>query len=294
MKRIKTIIWMLCIIMGAYPMEETSDKKGSRVVEVSNSENFYLQRIDTTQLLKPGKLEEQAKKNEENKIKFSSMIMWLQVFINSERPSEKVFTEKQLNNFFYELSLKGRTITDLSTFIRYLYNYYLSKNGGAPTEVHEKFNAKMKLRRLNISDNQLTTLPKEFGVLKTLKELNLSHNLFTEFPERIFELSELEACNLSNNQISFIDEGGIKKLQKLKYLDISFNRLTKVPQNFKEMPFLGMCKLHNNPIDTPVSQFFKDRPQVFLLKPEKEGSKRDKKETQNRRHITTFFYDDEN
>jgi Leucine-rich repeat (LRR) protein len=268
------------------------EKNVDHTIDVSNSENFDL-RINTTDLLQPGMLTEQAKKSEENKIKFSSMTMWLQVFMNSELPREKVFTEQQLNNFFYELSLKGRTITDLTTFIKYSYNYYLSKNGGVPSEVHEKFNEKMKLRRLDISYNQLLKLPKEFCVLKTLTELNASHNCFDEFPEEILELTELEAVSLANNQILRVDEG-IKKLQKLKYLDLSHNSITKIPRNFIEMPVLKRCELHHNQIKTPILQFFKDRPEIFLLKPEKEGSKRDKKETQERRHINSFFYDDEN
>ena len=47
------------------------------------------------------------------------------------------------------------------------------------------------LRKLDLSDNQLHTLPKEMEELKQLEELDISHNQITNYPGNIYKLSEL-------------------------------------------------------------------------------------------------------
>lgn len=47
------------------------------------------------------------------------------------------------------------------------------------------------MRKLDLSYNQLQTLPKEMEELKQLEELDISHNQIANYPGNMYKLSEL-------------------------------------------------------------------------------------------------------
>jgi len=49
------------------------------------------------------------------------------------------------------------------------------------------------LKKLNLSFNQLSSLPDEFTKLELLEELNLSHNHLSELPEMFRLLTKYES-----------------------------------------------------------------------------------------------------
>ena len=58
------------------------------------------------------------------------------------------------------------------------------------------------LQTLDLSDNQLTTLPESIGKLTNLQELNLGYNQLTTLPESIGQLTNLQELYLYNTQLT--------------------------------------------------------------------------------------------
>ncbi|PZV08439.1 MAG: hypothetical protein DCF22_20265 [Leptolyngbya sp.] len=54
---------------------------------------------------------------------------------------------------------------------------------------------------LDLSNNQLTTLPPEIGHLDFLRSIDLSHNQLTAMPPEIGQLKFLESIDLNGNPI---------------------------------------------------------------------------------------------
>ena len=81
------------------------------------------------------------------------------------------------------------------------------------------------LKRLDLSSNQLTSIPKELGALKNLKILYLSYNQLTSIPKELGELKNLE------------------------YLHLYYNKLTSIPKELGELKNLEYLFLHNNPLN---------------------------------------------
>ena len=48
------------------------------------------------------------------------------------------------------------------------------------------------MKELDLSDNQLTSLPERIGDLAQLKKLDLGNNQLTSLPERIGDLAQLK------------------------------------------------------------------------------------------------------
>jgi Leucine-rich repeat (LRR) protein len=68
------------------------------------------------------------------------------------------------------------------------------------------------IKHLNISRNQLLSVPQQLFSLSTLLDLNLSHNAIFELPDRICELVSIRNLNLSYNRL---DEVPVKKLSSM-------------------------------------------------------------------------------
>lgn len=58
------------------------------------------------------------------------------------------------------------------------------------------------LRFLNLSHNQITTLPHSFSLLLHLRVLDLSYNRFKLVPEALTGLEKIQTLNLANNSIA--------------------------------------------------------------------------------------------
>lgn len=58
------------------------------------------------------------------------------------------------------------------------------------------------LKFLNLSHNQITTLPHSFSLLLHLRVLDLSYNRFKVVPEAVTGLEKLHTLNLANNNIT--------------------------------------------------------------------------------------------
>ena len=61
------------------------------------------------------------------------------------------------------------------------------------------FSRASSLTKLNMKDNQLTSLPLDIGTWTNMVELNLGTNQLTKIPDDIEKLQNLEVLILSNN-----------------------------------------------------------------------------------------------
>jgi Leucine-rich repeat (LRR) protein len=105
------------------------------------------------------------------------------------------------------------------------------------------------LTYLDLSNNQLTTLPAEIGQLKSLIYLNLSDNQLDALPKEIGQLKNLTKLDLGGEQLPKLPLV-LKELKNLKYLDLRANFFTNdeatreaVRQQLKE--WLPKCHIES-------------------------------------------------
>src|SRR3989338_3522530 len=83
---------------------------------------------------------------------------------------------------------------------------------------------------LDLSNQNLTTVPNDITKLTKLNELNLSNNKFTSIPASVLDVSTLITLNLSNNQISKAPQN-LGKLTNLQSLNLSENNFSENEKN---------------------------------------------------------------
>ncbi len=89
------------------------------------------------------------------------------------------------------------------------------------------------LEILDLSNNQLSTLPSDFARLHKLRILFLSNNLFTVFPEVLAQCQNLTMIGFKNNQLNYIAEDAIPV--QTRWLILTDNNLTELPKS------IGKC-----------------------------------------------------
>ena len=98
---------------------------------------------------------------------------------------------------------------------------------------------------LNLSNNQLTTLPDSLGNLVNLKVLFLNDNHLTTLPDSIMDLVNLKRFNLSNNRLTALPDS-IGDLVNLTYVNLNNNRLTALPDSIINLVNLIRLNLSTN------------------------------------------------
>lgn len=100
------------------------------------------------------------------------------------------------------------------------------------------------LEILDLSDNQLTTLPSELAQLKKLKIIFASNNLFTVLPEVLGQCENLEMVGFKSNQINHVPANALPK--KLRWLILTDNCIESLPDTLGERPRLQKLALAGN------------------------------------------------
>ncbi|KMV65411.1 hypothetical protein M970_091440 [Encephalitozoon cuniculi EcunIII-L] len=97
-------------------------------------------------------------------------------------------------------------------------------------EIMEALKCNKEVKKLNLSNNKLKTLPAEFGTLSELVELDLSCNEMESIPQEIGNLKSLEVLNLSNNKLRSFPWKLLKlgKTGALKNLDLRSNPFYRI------------------------------------------------------------------
>jgi len=101
------------------------------------------------------------------------------------------------------------------------------------------------IRVLNVSYNQIQTIPKELGQLASLQRLYLYNNKLQTIPKELGQLASLQRLYLYNNQLQTIPKelGQLASLQEL-YLDN--NQLQTIPKELGQLASLRYFRLDNN------------------------------------------------
>lgn len=99
-----------------------------------------------------------------------------------------------------------------------------------------------QVRKLDLSNLKMESLPSSIEILINLEELHLSSNCLIAVPESIGNLRKLEYLSLANNQLRIIPES-IGKLKNLWRLNLSNNKLETIPTsigNLCNLVFLNL------------------------------------------------------
>jgi len=103
------------------------------------------------------------------------------------------------------------------------------------------------LEILDLSNNQLTSLPKELAQLTQLKIIFASNNLFETLPEVLGQCENLEMVGFKSNQINQVPENALPP--KLRWLILTDNRIEVLPDSIGERPNLQKLALAGNKLN---------------------------------------------
>ena len=115
------------------------------------------------------------------------------------------------------------------------------------------------IKRLDLSNNNFTSLPDSIGDFIQLEELDASNNQLEKLPKSIGDLSALKKLNLANNSLKRLPTS-IRKItsvgmsSSLKRLDLTNNDLKRIPWNLGDDMRFGGLILDNNSNLLPVSR----------------------------------------
>lgn len=113
------------------------------------------------------------------------------------------------------------------------------------------------LQKLNVSNNNIgNNICSDFNRLSALTSFNCSNNNMTELPTHIYFANTLEELNISHNKIKKISKQ-IKHLTSLKILLVNDNTLLNLPNNLHFLNRLETLWFHNNQIgELPITIVF--------------------------------------
>ncbi|XP_022831128.1 adenylate cyclase-like isoform X2 [Spodoptera litura] len=98
---------------------------------------------------------------------------------------------------------------------------------------------------LNLANTQLFHINSNIDIYTNLKELNLSQNNLNSLPNEFYKLVKLETCILSYNSLDYLPSN-ICELTSLVTLRLDNNKLCMLPENLHEIPNLKVLDLYNN------------------------------------------------
>ncbi|OYY73228.1 MAG: protein kinase [Gammaproteobacteria bacterium 28-57-27] len=139
----------------------------------------------------------------------------------------------------------------------------LSLSEGLSAFPREIFELADSLEYLDLSANQLDSLPDDFGRLHKLKILFLSTNRFTELPKVLADCPELEMIGFKSNVIAHMPEHGLPP--KLRWLILTDNRIEKLPHSMGQLTRLQKLMLAGNAL-TQVPDSLQHCTQLELIR----------------------------
>ncbi|MDD2886671.1 MAG: leucine-rich repeat-containing protein kinase family protein [Aliarcobacter sp.] len=100
------------------------------------------------------------------------------------------------------------------------------------------------LEVLDLTDNNLSTLPDDFYRFKKLKRIFLSNNQFNHVPKVLAKLPVLSMIGMRNNKIKIFEENALPL--STRWLILTDNELTSLPQSIGDLKLLQKCMLSGN------------------------------------------------
>lgn len=103
------------------------------------------------------------------------------------------------------------------------------------------------LEVLDLSDNNLSTLPDSIAELKQLRIIFFARNKFIEFPSVLAKCPNLNMVGFKTNQIKKVPEHAFPP--KLNWLILTDNKIKKLPKSIGNSTWLQKCALAGNLIE---------------------------------------------
>ena len=100
------------------------------------------------------------------------------------------------------------------------------------------------LEILDLTDNELTSLPNDLNRLKKLRILFISNNQFKTVPKALATCPNLSMIGLRNNQIDTFEEDALPLTTR--WLILTDNQLKKLPDSMGDLLLLQKCMLSGN------------------------------------------------
>ena len=119
-----------------------------------------------------------------------------------------------------------------------------------PDEAVESFVPEVE--RINLSHNQISTLPSSFSQCAAITYLNLRGNLFTKFPKPLLNLNKLQVLDLSRNRIEALPHE-IQAMKSLRFLSVMHNCLESLPLALGYLESLRLLKTAGNPLNETLN-----------------------------------------
>ena len=82
------------------------------------------------------------------------------------------------------------------------------------SDLFNKLSSVKTLKYLDISDNKISSLPKEIGLLTSLEYLCIGRNPIITIPDEIVKLKNLKVVNVNRGKYK-VSESGINKIKEL-------------------------------------------------------------------------------
>ena len=121
----------------------------------------------------------------------------------------------------------------------------LDLSGNQLSEVPPELGSLSNLTHLYLYDNQLSGVPPELGSLSNLEWLWLQRNQLSDVPSELGSLSNLEWLHLSGNQLSGVPPE-LGSLSNLEWLWLQRNQLSEVPSELGSLSNLEWLDLSHN------------------------------------------------
>lgn len=102
----------------------------------------------------------------------------------------------------------------------------LDLSGQQLTSLPDSVLSRSDITVLNVSNNQLAVLPADIAKLTNLTVLNIENNRLEGLPKELTQMKNLREIRANNNRIKSLP-GELEGMTFLKFLDISGNRLSE-------------------------------------------------------------------
>jgi hypothetical protein len=118
---------------------------------------------------------------------------------------------------------------------------------GLETFPEEIFTLADTLEILDLSDNNMSEIPKDISKLKRLKIIFFARNNFTKFPKVLADCPALTMIGFKSNNIETVPEHAFPPL--LEWLILTDNAIEKLPKSLGKCHLLRKCALAGNLIE---------------------------------------------
>ncbi|MEM7063696.1 MAG: COR domain-containing protein, partial [Cyanobacteria bacterium P01_B01_bin.77] len=105
------------------------------------------------------------------------------------------------------------------------------------------------LQQLDLSSNQISTIPDSLAQAASLQQLDLRYNQISTIPDSLAQAASLQQLDLSSNQISTIPDS-LAQAASLQQLDLSYNQISTIPDSLAQAASLQQLDLRSNQIST--------------------------------------------